>query len=218
MECLNLFKGPNLLGKVRPDNFVHLSLLPLSNLHANPTSSVAASLLGTLSDCPPFLFPRAARCGSLSSTKGWNISLNHSTCPSSPTPTTSRATHNICLCSKADFQGWVFSSPRLPPLPYSVSLPPPHELGLGKGLGSAGSRLWYLTQFHVVCSVLQLYAVWCIFLSCCSFRIICINCIFVVYVVLGGGLCLTSHTTIFNPSPQIFIIVIFSCWIDLFIM
>ena len=36
-------------------------------------------------------------------------------------------------------------------------------------------------------------------LSFCSFRISCVNYIFMLYVVLGGGLCLTSHAAIFKP-------------------
>ena len=48
-------------------------------------------------------------------------------------------------------------------------------------------------------SALQVYAVWRSPLSCCYFRISCINYIFTLYAVLGGGLCLTSHATMFNP-------------------
>ena len=83
----------------------------------------------------------------------------------------------------------------LPP----VSLPPTSELEWGKGLGPTRPQLWYVTLFHEVCSFLQVYAVWCSPLSCCSFSISCINYIFLLYVVLGGSLCLTSHDTIFNP-------------------
>lgn len=72
------------------------------------------------------------------------------------------------------------------------------ELGWGKGSGPARSQLWYVTVYHQVCSFLQVYAVWCRLLSCSSSRISCINYIFIVYVVLGRGLCLTSHAAICN--------------------
>ena len=38
-----------------------------------------------------------------------------------------------------------------------------------------------------------------ILLSCSSFRISCVNYIFILYVILGGGLCLTSHAAICKP-------------------
>ena len=47
----------------------------------------------------------------------------------------------------------MFSSPRLPPAPHSVSLPRAGELGWGKGSGPAGSRLSYIILFCEVCSV-----------------------------------------------------------------
>ena len=54
------------------------------------------------------------------------------------------------------------------------------------------------------CSVRSalLYTVWCSLPSRCSFRISCINYIFIFYVVFGGSHCLTSHTTIFNPKSR----------------
>ena len=93
----------------------------------------------------------------------------------------------------------MFSIPRPPLSLCSISLPPAGELGWGKGLGPTGPRLWYSTLFREVGSVLQVYAVWRSLLSCCSLKISCINYIFVLYVVLGRGLCLTYHAAIFNP-------------------
>ncbi|XP_073081600.1 nuclear envelope phosphatase-regulatory subunit 1 isoform X1 [Manis javanica] len=92
---MKVLRVPNLLGRMLPDNLVHLSLLPRSKLCANSAPSPALSLLGSLSDSLPFLCPRAAGCGFLSSTNGWNLGLKHSACPSSPTPPTSRAPHNV---------------------------------------------------------------------------------------------------------------------------
>ena len=99
---------------------------------------------------------------------------------------------------RADLQGWVFSSPRPPPTPCSFSLPPSSELGWGKGLGSTRSQFWYFTLFREVCSVSLVQAVCQSLLSC--FRMSCICYIFVLYVVLGGGFCLTSHATIFKQK------------------
>ena len=100
----------------------------------------------------------------------------------------------------------MLSSLGIPLAPCSISLPPTSELGLGVGLGPARSRLWYITLFCEVCSVLQVYAVWCSLLSCCSFRISRINYIFILYVVSGGVLCLTSHTAILNlPTYESFL-------------
>ena len=87
--------------------------------------------------------------------------------------------------------------PGLPLTPCSISLPPTGELGWGKGLGPARPQVWYITLFHELCSFLQVCAVWHGPLSCCSLRISCTNYNFEVYAVLGGSLCLTSHTTIF---------------------
>ena len=146
MEHLKLLKVPNLLGRVCPNNLVHLSLLLLSKPRPFSSPLTARKPLRLLT------FPL--------SQSGWmwipvvqkwpeSQSLKHSACPSSPTP---RAPHSVGFCSQSRPPGLVFSSLRLPPPPCSISLPPTGDLGWGKGLGPARLRLLYVTLFCEVCS------------------------------------------------------------------
>ena len=95
----------------------------------------------------------------------------------------------------------MFSSPRLPHPPCSIYLPPAHELGLGKGLGPTRLRLLYVTLFHEVCSVHEVcrQSGTAFFLVAVLGLVVLINYIFVLFVVLEGVLCVTSHAAILNP-------------------
>ena len=104
----------------------------------------------------------------------------------------------------------MFSSPRLPPAPCSISLPPACELGWRKGSDPAGPRLWYITLFrevylvHEVC--VQSGAAF--FLVAILWLVVLINYIFILFVVWGGVLCLTSHAAILNLSIESFLLYI----------
>ena len=113
---------------------------------------------------------------------------------------TMQAPWNVGLCSQSrspELGIQQSQASTLSPLCFSSS----HQWAkVGEGLGSCWAMAlvhypvpWGLFFTPGVCSF------WRSPLSCCSFKISCINYIFILHAVLGGSLCLTSHAANFNP-------------------
>ena len=82
--------------------FFHLSFLLSSNLYAILSPLAALSLLGSLSECPPFFCPRLVGYGYMCSTNNRNLSVpKYSDYLSVPSPLISRAPCNVGSCSQS---------------------------------------------------------------------------------------------------------------------
>ena len=189
------------------DNLVHLSLLWRSKLCVNPAPSAALLLLGSLSDHLPFISfvsewldvdPHPPHMARILVSQALRLSQQ---------PNLQSTTQCRFLLTKQISRARCSAVPGFHPVPlcFSSSCWWP---GVGEGLGS--HRIKALVHYFVLWGLLcswGLYAVWFSLLSCCCFRVCCINYIFILFVVLGGVLCLTSHPTILNVLSYVNIFV-----------